>query len=218
MIDTSECIFCINMPIGEIMIYTFDIFDDPNISKRIAVESGELLKNAWLKDRFTMCGKSRVGLLAGAIYIRVMMNDLYTTQEEISDVLDITEVTLRNRFNTLRKILKPQYDHLEQRKRSKLKSHLVKCSDCENAPPIDAFNVEWDRRFGGISIRIYKKCRENKEVQIRLNTVSARRNCDHYKERNKSEYPSLWIKLSNLRDKTYWEIQNGVYEGEIIRK
>ncbi|WP_231184637.1 transcription initiation factor IIB [Haladaptatus sp. DYF46] len=59
----------------------------------------ELLRNA--KELGVHSGKSPVGLAAAAVYAAALLTNEKTTQAEVSDVADISEVTIRNRYHEL---------------------------------------------------------------------------------------------------------------------
>ncbi|WP_158057842.1 transcription initiation factor IIB [Halorussus halophilus] len=59
----------------------------------------ELLKTA--KEQGVHSGKSPVGLAAAAVYAAALLTNEKTTQAEVSDVADISEVTIRNRYHEL---------------------------------------------------------------------------------------------------------------------
>ncbi|MCO8244500.1 MULTISPECIES: transcription initiation factor IIB [unclassified Haladaptatus] len=59
----------------------------------------ELLRNA--KEQGVHSGKSPVGLAAAAVYAAALLTNEKTTQAEVSDVADISEVTIRNRYHEL---------------------------------------------------------------------------------------------------------------------
>jgi transcription initiation factor TFIIB len=61
--------------------------------------SRELLENAQ-QDGVTS-GKSPVGLAAAAIYASSLLTNHKVTQSEVSDVTDVSEVTIRNRYQEL---------------------------------------------------------------------------------------------------------------------
>ena len=58
-----------------------------------------LLKTA--KEQGVHSGKSPVGLAAAAVYAAALLTNEKTTQAEVSDVADISEVTIRNRYHEL---------------------------------------------------------------------------------------------------------------------
>ncbi|QZA88845.1 transcription initiation factor IIB [Salinarchaeum sp. IM2453] len=58
-----------------------------------------LLQNA--KDKGIHSGKSPVGLAAAAVYAASLLTNEKTTQAEVSEVADISEVTIRNRYHEL---------------------------------------------------------------------------------------------------------------------
>ncbi len=58
-----------------------------------------LLKSA--KDKGVHSGKSPVGLAAAAVYAASLLTNEKTTQAAVSDVADISEVTIRNRYHEL---------------------------------------------------------------------------------------------------------------------
>ncbi|WP_256946997.1 transcription initiation factor IIB, partial [Halobacterium hubeiense] len=59
----------------------------------------ELLDNA--KEDGVTSGKSPVGLAAAAIYASSLLTNHKVTQSEVSDVTDVSEVTIRNRYQEL---------------------------------------------------------------------------------------------------------------------
>ena len=58
-----------------------------------------LLRNA--KEKGVHSGKSPVGLAAAAVYAAALLTNEKTTQAAVSDVADISEVTIRNRYHEL---------------------------------------------------------------------------------------------------------------------
>ncbi len=59
----------------------------------------ELLENA--KEKGVHSGKSPVGLAAAAVYAAALLTNEKTTQAKVSEVADISEVTIRNRYHEL---------------------------------------------------------------------------------------------------------------------
>ncbi|WP_396613119.1 transcription initiation factor IIB family protein [Haloferax sp. S1W] len=59
----------------------------------------QLLKNA--KEQSVHSGKSPVGLAAAAVYAASLLTNEKVTQNEVSDVANISEVTIRNRYHEL---------------------------------------------------------------------------------------------------------------------
>jgi transcription initiation factor TFIIB len=59
----------------------------------------ELLQTA--KEQGVHSGKSPVGLAAAAVYAAALLTNEKTTQAEVSEVADISEVTIRNRYHEL---------------------------------------------------------------------------------------------------------------------
>ena len=59
----------------------------------------ELLRTA--KEKGVHSGKSPVGLAAAAVYAAALLTNEKTTQAKVSEVADISEVTIRNRYHEL---------------------------------------------------------------------------------------------------------------------
>jgi transcription initiation factor TFIIB len=57
-------------------------------------------------SRFSIGGKDPKGLCAGAIYLACRIRELEVTQQQIVDVVGVTEVTLRSRYKELKTKLK----------------------------------------------------------------------------------------------------------------
>ncbi|WP_058365197.1 transcription initiation factor IIB [Haloparvum sedimenti] len=70
--------------------------DVPDETERLA---RELLEDA--KKQNVHSGKSPVGLAAAALYAAGMLTNLDVTQAEVSEVTDMSEVTIRNRYQEL---------------------------------------------------------------------------------------------------------------------
>jgi transcription initiation factor TFIIB len=72
---------------------------DLEIPKETERTARELLENA--KRKNVHSGKSPVGLAAAALYAAAQLTNVELTQAEVSDVTDISEVTIRNRYQEL---------------------------------------------------------------------------------------------------------------------
>ncbi len=72
---------------------------DLELSEEAERRARELLQNA--KEEGVHSGKSPVGLAAAAIYAASLLTNEKTTQAAVSEVADISEVTIRNRYHEL---------------------------------------------------------------------------------------------------------------------
>jgi transcription initiation factor TFIIB len=72
---------------------------DLGLSDESSHRARELLKTA--KDKGVHSGKSPVGLAAAAVYAAALLTNEKTTQAKVSEVADISEVTIRNRYHEL---------------------------------------------------------------------------------------------------------------------
>ena len=72
---------------------------DLALSENVERRARELLRTA--KDQGITSGKSPVGLAAAAIYAASLLSNEKTTQSEVSEATDISEVTIRNRYHEL---------------------------------------------------------------------------------------------------------------------
>jgi transcription initiation factor TFIIB len=69
------------------------------LSEEAEHRARRLLQNA--KEKGVHSGKSPVGLAAAAVYAASLLTNEKTTQAAVSDVADISEVTIRNRYHEL---------------------------------------------------------------------------------------------------------------------
>ncbi|MFC6615175.1 transcription initiation factor IIB family protein [Halopenitus salinus] len=69
------------------------------LSDEAEMRAKQLLKNA--KEKGVHSGKSPVGLAAAAVYAAALLTNEKTTQAAVSEVADISEVTIRNRYHEL---------------------------------------------------------------------------------------------------------------------
>ncbi|MFC4358696.1 transcription initiation factor IIB family protein [Halobium salinum] len=72
---------------------------DLGLSDEAERRARQLLKNA--KEQGVHSGKSPVGLAAAAVYAASLLTNEKVTQSEVSDVANISEVTIRNRYHEL---------------------------------------------------------------------------------------------------------------------
>ncbi|MFB6205283.1 MAG: transcription initiation factor IIB family protein, partial [Haloglomus sp.] len=72
---------------------------DLDLSEEAASRARELLSNA--KETGIHSGKSPVGLAAAAVYAASLLCNEKVTQSEVSEVANISEVTIRNRYHEL---------------------------------------------------------------------------------------------------------------------
>ncbi|PSP99235.1 transcription initiation factor IIB 2, partial [Halobacteriales archaeon QS_5_70_17] len=72
---------------------------DLDLSDEVERRARELLDGA--RDAGMLSGKSPVGLAAAAIYAAALLTNERVTQNEVSEVTNISEVTIRNRYKEL---------------------------------------------------------------------------------------------------------------------
>jgi transcription initiation factor TFIIB len=72
---------------------------DLDLSEEVERTARRLVEAA--RDEGVLSGKSPVGLAAAAIYAAALLSNERVTQKEVSEVADISEVTIRNRYKEL---------------------------------------------------------------------------------------------------------------------
>jgi len=72
---------------------------DLDLSEEVERRARQLLQNA--KEKGVHSGKSPVGLAAAAVYAASLLTNEKVTQNEVSEVANISEVTIRNRYHEL---------------------------------------------------------------------------------------------------------------------
>lgn len=93
----------ISMPIADPLIYLSKIAERANIAGYIQSLAMKILNEA--KKRHISAGKDPTGLAAAALYIACMQAGEKKTQKDIADAAEVTEVTVRNRYKTLKRQL-----------------------------------------------------------------------------------------------------------------
>ncbi len=96
----------VQMPIADPLTYVSKIAESTGISGKTQGVAIHILREA--KKRRAAAGKDPMGLAAAALYIACLQNNEKKTQKDIAEAAGVTEVTVRNRYKTLRKQL-----HLE---------------------------------------------------------------------------------------------------------
>ena len=90
----------IQMPIADPLIYISKIAERTGISGKTQGLAIQILREA--KKRRATAGKDPMGLAAAALYIACLQNDEKKTQKDIAEAAGVTEVTVRNRYKSLK--------------------------------------------------------------------------------------------------------------------
>ncbi|MDP8011797.1 MAG: transcription initiation factor IIB [Thermoplasmata archaeon] len=79
-----------------------------NLDKSVQEEAENIIRRAG--ELGVISGKGPTGIAAAAIYIASTLKDQVRTQKEIADVAGVTEVTIRNRYKEISKLLNINMD------------------------------------------------------------------------------------------------------------
>jgi transcription initiation factor TFIIB len=93
----------VKMPIADPLNYVSKIAENTGISGKTQGLAIQILRQA--KKKRAASGKDPMGLAAAALYIACLQNDEKKTQKDIAEAAGVTEVTVRNRYKTLKKQL-----------------------------------------------------------------------------------------------------------------
>lgn len=93
----------VHMPIADPLTYVSKIAERTGISGRTQGVAIAILRDA--RKRRAAAGKDPMGLAAAALYIACLQNGEKKTQKDIAEAAGVTEVTVRNRYKTLKKQL-----------------------------------------------------------------------------------------------------------------
>lgn len=90
----------IKMPIADPLTYLSKIAEKSNVSGHTQALAMKILQEA--KRKHVSAGKDPMGLAAAALYIACIQANEKKTQKDIAEAANITEVTVRNRYKTLK--------------------------------------------------------------------------------------------------------------------
>ncbi|MEM3549852.1 MAG: transcription initiation factor IIB [Candidatus Bathyarchaeia archaeon] len=93
----------VQMPIADPLTYISKIAEKTGISGKTQGLAIQILQEA--RQRRAAAGKDPMGLAAAALYIACMQSNEKKTQKDIAEAAGVTEVTVRNRYKTLKKQL-----------------------------------------------------------------------------------------------------------------
>jgi len=93
----------VHMPIADPLTYVSKIAERTGISGKTQGMAIQILREA--RKRRAAAGKDPMGLAAASLYIACLKNNEKKTQKDIAEAAGVTEVTVRNRYKTLRKQL-----------------------------------------------------------------------------------------------------------------
>jgi transcription initiation factor TFIIB len=94
----------VHMPIADPLTYVSKISERTGISGKTQGMAIQILREA--RRQRAAAGKDPMGLAAAALYIACLQNSEKKTQKDIAEAAGVTEVTVRNRYKTLKKQLK----------------------------------------------------------------------------------------------------------------
>ncbi len=93
----------VHMPIADPLTYVSKIAERTGISGKTQGLAIQILREA--RSRRAAAGKDPMGLAAAALYIACLQSNEKKTQKDIAEAAGVTEVTVRNRYKTLKKQL-----------------------------------------------------------------------------------------------------------------
>ncbi len=93
----------IHMPIADPLTYVSKIAERTGISGKTQGLAIQILRDA--RKKRAAAGKDPMGLAAAALYIACLKNSEKKTQKDIAEAAGVTEVTVRNRYKSLKKQL-----------------------------------------------------------------------------------------------------------------
>jgi len=93
-----------HMSIADPLMYVSKIAERTGISGKTQGIATRILLEA--RNKRAVAGKDPMGLAAAALYIACLQNDEKKTQKDIANAAGVTEVTVRNRYKTLKRQLK----------------------------------------------------------------------------------------------------------------
>jgi len=93
-----------HMPIPDPLTYVSKIAERTGISGKTQGIAIRILREA--RNKRAAAGKDPMGLAAAALYIACLQNNEKKTQKDIAEAAGVTEVTVRNRYKTLKRQLK----------------------------------------------------------------------------------------------------------------
>jgi transcription initiation factor TFIIB len=93
----------VHMPIADPLTWVSKIAEKNEISGKTQGDAIAILREA--RRRRFVAGKDPMGLAAAALYIACLLNNEKRSQKNIADAAGVTEVTVRNRYKTLKKQL-----------------------------------------------------------------------------------------------------------------
>ena len=93
----------VQMPIADPLTYISKIAERTGISGKTQGLAIQILSDA--KRRRAASGKDPMGLAAAALYLACLQNNEKKTQKDIAEAAGVTEVTVRNRYKSLKRQL-----------------------------------------------------------------------------------------------------------------
>ena len=93
----------VQMPIADPLTYVSKIAERTGISGKTQGIAIHILREA--RRKRAAAGKDPMGLAAAALYISCLQNNEKKTQKDIAEAAGVTEVTVRNRYKSLKKQL-----------------------------------------------------------------------------------------------------------------
>lgn len=93
----------VQMPTVDPLTYVSKIAGGMGVSGKTQSLATQILREA--KKKRIAAGKDPMGLAAAALYIACLQNNEKKTQKDVADAAGVTEVTVRNRYKTLKRQL-----------------------------------------------------------------------------------------------------------------
>jgi len=110
----DECWLCLRIAPQAVFEVTHALFSDENVAHKIAVGALKTIKEAYLKDPYAITGKRPTVLIAGAIYLQCILNNVRTSQRAIGNLLGVSETSIKNTYRRFAKILEIKWEEEEK--------------------------------------------------------------------------------------------------------
>jgi transcription initiation factor TFIIB len=98
-----------HMSVADPLTYVSKIAERTGISGKAQGIAIQILREA--RNKRAAAGKDPMGLAAAALYIACLQNSEKKTQKDIAEASGVTEVTVRNRYKSLKRQLELELPH-----------------------------------------------------------------------------------------------------------
>jgi len=101
----EKCLLCSRIDPNLVFKTAKALIEDVELARKIAMEARKIIRDAYYTAAPKLCGRSPRSLIAAALYVAGILNNVHLTQRDLAIQLRLSEPSIRNNYKVLLSVL-----------------------------------------------------------------------------------------------------------------